>query len=85
MSRPYIETRASGAHTLSYEKITRFITIRSTLQKPTHIGSAATTLFEAKTKGKPDRFNADHPFLFLIRDRASGTILFLGRLADPRA
>jgi serpin B len=28
-------------------------------------------------------FRADHPFLFAIRDRATGALLFLGRVADP--
>ena len=34
---------------------------------------------------RPAVFRADHPFLFCIRHRDSGTILFLGRVADPTA
>ena len=33
---------------------------------------------------KPKVFRADRPFLFLIREKATGTILFLGRVLDPR-
>ncbi len=32
----------------------------------------------------PKVFRADHPFAFLIRDRDTGAVLFMGRVADPR-
>jgi len=34
---------------------------------------------------KPIAFHADHPFLYVIRDRTTGVVLFLGRVVDPRA
>ncbi len=32
----------------------------------------------------PIAFRADHPFVVLIRDQKTGSILFLGRLTDPK-
>ena len=31
----------------------------------------------------PIPFNADRPFLFMVRDRKSGIVLFMGRVVDP--
>jgi serine protease inhibitor len=47
--------------------------------------AAAVTSVEIRLTAMPDRFTfrADHPFVFFIRERFSGTILFAGALVAP--
>jgi serpin B len=45
--------------------------------------AAAATGVVVKAISAPPSFDADHPFVFLIREKRTGAILFLGRLADP--
>lgn len=48
--------------------------------------AAAATAVTMKVSGggpPPVVFRADHPFLFLINEKATGSLLFMGRVVDP--
>ncbi len=45
--------------------------------------AAAATGGIQRVRSGPQPFHADHPFVFLIRERSSGAILFLGRFVQP--
>ena len=43
----------------------------------------ATAMHREFPEPPPIVFRADHPFLFILLDTKSGSMLFLGRVADP--
>jgi serpin B len=43
----------------------------------------ATAMHREFPEPPPIVFRADHPFLFILRDTKSGSMLFLGRVSDP--
>jgi serpin B len=47
--------------------------------------ATAVTMMLKATPPKPiPAFKADHPFLFMIQDKATGIILFFGRISEPK-
>jgi serpin B len=57
------------------------------VQEEGTVAAAATAVVMTKEMAaSPSRvFRADHPFVFAIRDVRSNSILFLGRMTDPRS
>lgn len=56
-------------------------------EEGTEAAAATGTVFRSMAmmhEPPPIVFRVDHPFLFLIRDNHSGSILFIGRVTDPR-
>jgi len=47
--------------------------------------ATAVTMMLTAMPEHPRRFVADHPFIFLIKENATGCILFMGRLVNPSA
>ena len=45
--------------------------------------ATAVVVVETSAGPPPPVFRADHPFFLVIRDKQSGAILFLGRIASP--
>ncbi len=52
-------------------------------EEGTEAAAATGALVSRSMFTQPAIFRADHPFLFLIRDNHSGSILFMGRVVDP--
>lgn len=52
-------------------------------EEGTEAAAATAVIMGAKAVAMKPIFRADRPFIFLIRDKRSGSILFIGRLVEP--
>lgn len=71
-----------GTKTLSISQVVHkaFIEVN---EEGTEAAAATAVIMARSIPPPPPVFRADHPFVFLIRERKSGSILFLGRVVNP--
>ncbi len=53
-------------------------------EEGTEAAAATAVIGEGHMPEEPVLFRADHPFVFLIRDKKAGSILFIGRVMNPK-
>jgi serine protease inhibitor len=53
-------------------------------EEGTEAAAAAAIVTTFGSAGPSNIFRADHPFIFIIQEKETGNILFLGRVIDPR-
>jgi serpin B len=53
-------------------------------EEGTEAAAATGVAVGARSAPRTEIFRADHPFMFLIRDQRSGSVLFMGRVVDPK-
>jgi serpin B len=68
---------SSGGLSISEVKHKTFVQVD---EEGTEAAAATSVVMDVSA---PGRFVIDRPFLFAIRERLSGTILFMGRMVDP--
>ncbi len=61
-----------------------FISVAENGTEAAAVTTAIMVLAAPSGEQKYKVFRADHPFIFLIYDRETGAVLFIGRLMDPR-
>ena len=71
-----------GSKTLSIDKVIHqaFVDVN---EEGTEAAAATAVTMKRTAILRTPVYRADHPFLFLIREKQTGSILFVGRLADP--
>ncbi len=53
-------------------------------EKGTEAAAATAVIFEKSMPAPEIIFKADHPFIFIIQQRSTGNILFIGRVVEPK-
>ena len=53
-------------------------------EKGAEAAAATAVIMGVTSVGPMNVFSADHPFIFIIQEKETGNILFMGRVVDPR-